>query len=190
MHQTNVSCPACQKSVSLPFPSRCPYCAFNIDGLAGRGTSSFQTGKYLQHGDILQGRNIGLYGKQFNASFDYNGSASLDDLVRFALSFGDRATVQPRNRPYITDYVVAYVPEIIGSGTSVINTGPIPCSGVALISPASVDYSHSFPVIDTFVQSTFANHKGSCKSCGATVSFGFPFCGTCYLLYGDWRKLI
>lgn len=190
MNQQDAPCPACHTSVSLPFPSQCPFCDFNINGLAGRGTSDFQRSKYQEHNDIPSGRKIDLYDKEINASFDYNGSASLDDLVRFALSYGDRATIQPANRPYTTDRIVAYVPEIIGSGTSLIDTGPIPCSGVVLISPASRTHSHAYPAIDTYVQSAFADHSGSCKSCGTPVRFGFPFCDTCYPKYGDWRKLI
>lgn len=190
MMQQNATCPDCRNPVRLPFPSQCPHCDFNIAGLAGRGTSAFQARKYTQHTDILFGRNIELYGKQYNASFDYNGSASLDDLVRFTLSYGDRATIQPANRPFSTEYIVAYVPEVIGSGTSIIDAGPTPCSGVALISPASEEFSHSFPVIDTFVESTFGNRSGSCKSCGTPVGFGFPFCQACYFNIGDWHTLL
>ena len=86
-------CPSCNASVSIPFPTRCPYCAFTIDGLAGMGTSSFQSRKDQQHRDLLFGRSVNLYNKQFNASFDYYGNAELPDVVRFAISYGDRTTV-------------------------------------------------------------------------------------------------
>ena len=141
------TCPSCKEIIAGPFRLECPHCLFNIRGLVGQGTSDFQRRKWDQHTDILQGRDVHLYDKDFNASFDYNGHVLMTDLVRFTISYGDRAELpSPRGNHY-NPVILAYIPEIIGSGTAIHYTGTVPCSGVCLISPQSVDYSHSFPVI-------------------------------------------
>src|SRR4051794_30335622 len=90
-------CPACKKLVDGVFPSTCPHCGFSIDALANRGTSDFQKNKTGKHTDLLYGRNIHLDKKEeFNASFDFNGAAKLDELVRFAITYGDWTTVKSR----------------------------------------------------------------------------------------------
>src|SRR5258706_15563014 len=88
------SCPKCGHQVAGAFPSKCPNCTFDISALAGRGTTSFQVFKWNKHADLLQGRDIQLQsGEIYNASFDYNGHANLDDLVRFTITYGDRTTL-------------------------------------------------------------------------------------------------
>ncbi len=80
------------------------------------GTSSFQSKKDLQHRDLLFGRSVNLYNKQFNASFDYYGDAELPDVVRFAISYGDRTTVMSTHGNHPTPLIVSYIPTVIGSG--------------------------------------------------------------------------
>lgn len=182
-------CPSCNASVSAPFPTHCPYCAFNIDGLAGLGTSSFQARKDQQHRDLLFGRNVSLYNKQFNASFDYYGIAELPDIVRFAISYGDRTTVLSTHGNHPTPLIVSYIPAVIGSGTSIYNPGNLPCSGICLMSPASVNYSHSFPVLDDYVRTAFNGLSGACRACGVATGFAQPFCSVCYQQQSfDWKK--
>lgn len=182
-------CPSCNASVSTPFPTRCPYCAFTIDGLAGMGTSSFQSRKDQQHRDLLFGRSVNLYNKQFNASFDYYGNAELPDVVRFAISYGDRTTVMSTHGNHPTPLIVSYIPAVIGSGNSIYTPGNLSCSGICLMSPASVNYSHSFPVLDDYVRSTFNGLSGACRACGVTTGFAQPFCSTCYQRQSfDWKK--
>jgi len=82
-------CPRCNQTIKGVFPNSCPYCGFTIDALAGRGTSSFQQKKWKEHTELLYGGTVSLFGKEYNASFDYKGIANLDDMVRFAITFGD-----------------------------------------------------------------------------------------------------
>ncbi|MCY3016296.1 MAG: hypothetical protein NT171_16610 [Planctomycetota bacterium] len=175
--------------MSIPFPTRCPYCAFTIDGLTGMGTSSFQSRKDQQHRDLLFGRSVNLYGKQFNASFDFYGNAELPDVIRFAISYGDRTTVMSTHGNHPTLLIVSYIPAVIGSGNSIYSPGNLPCSGICLMSSASMNYSHSFPVLDDYVRSMFNGLSGACHACGVTTGFAQPFCSTCYQRQSfDWKK--
>jgi hypothetical protein len=82
MHPIVSYCPKCGHQVFGAFPSQCPNCPFNIAALAGKGTTAFQISKIIKHTDLLQGRNIRLSKNDtYNASFDYNGYAQLDDIV-------------------------------------------------------------------------------------------------------------
>ncbi len=185
----STTCPSCHASVPVPFPTQCPCCPFTIDGLAGMGSSSFQVTKDQQHRDLLSGRNVSLYKKQFNASFDYYGDAELPDLVRFAISYGDRTTVKSSHGNHPTQLIVSYIPSIIGSGTSIYAPGNLPCSGICLMSPASANFSHSFPVLDDYVRSMSSGLIGTCRECGATNGFAQPFCSACYLKKSfDWKN--
>ncbi len=182
-------CPCCNASVPVPFPIQCPHCAFTIDGLTGLGTSSFQTRKDREHRDLLIGRNVTLYGKQFNASFDYYGNAELPDIVRFAISYGDRTTVMSAHGNHPTPVIVSYIPAVMGSGTSIYSPGNLPCSGICLMSPASVNYSHSFLVLDDYVRNTFSGLSGVCRDCGVATGFAQPFCSECYNRQSfNWKK--
>jgi hypothetical protein len=182
-------CPACNHEVQGAFPAQCPNCPFNVKALAGQGTSSFQKKNWNQHADILYGRNVGLYGKRFNTSFDHNGQAALDDLVRFTITYGDRVNVPTRNNQ--TPAIVAYIPDIIGSGTSIHNPGLVPCSGIVLMSPHSTDYAHAYPMLDQWLQTAFPNVVSHCRVCGAATTVGQPVCAACYVDLGlDWQTLL
>ena len=82
-------CPGCSAELIGVFPESCPNCGFSVAPLAGNPRSLFQTRKWDKHTDIIQGRDIALYGGTYNASFDHNGTVVLSDLVRFAITFGD-----------------------------------------------------------------------------------------------------
>ena len=186
----NSICPRCSFVITGPFPIQCPNCGFNVSELAGMGTSSFQVRKWNEHTDIIQDRNIDLYGKQYNASFDYNGTAMLQDLVRFTISYGDRISL-PSSRGYTEQYIIAYIPEPIGAGTAIHFPRAVPCSGICLISPSSPRYAHPIPVIDEWATRKFARFSSTCRFCGAPASVGQIVCPNCYIPYaGDWRTLL
>jgi hypothetical protein len=185
------TCPRCGTSVPGVFPIQCPNCDFSIDSLAGRGTSDFQKQKWLEHTDILQGRNIGPYGKELNASFDFRGHAKLDDLVRFTITFGDTRVITSPRGSHATKMAVAYFPEVIGSGTSLHFPGRVACSGLALMSPQSLDYAHSFPILDLWVQKEFGHLSSNCRLCGRPTPFGQPLCEKCHSERGmDWESML
>jgi hypothetical protein len=185
-------CPKCGNLISGPFPQQCPYCPFNLSALVGRGTTAFQVMKWEKHSDLLFGRNIQLAnGETYNTSFNFNGYAQLEDIVRFSITFGDRTTILSPHGGHQNQLIVSYIPEQLGAGTAIYSPGTIPCSGICLISPQSNDYAHSFPVIDDWVQATFAGATSSCRICSAPTAFGQPICAECYAERGsDWHNFI
>lgn len=184
------TCPKCGNRIKGPFPNHCPFCSFNIDALAGRGTTSFQVKKWQKHSDLLYGRNIQLTnGEIINTSFDFHGYANLDDIVRFTITYGERSFLKSRKQ--INPVIISYIPEVIGAGTAIYSLGTIPCSGICIISPSSNDYSHPFPVIDVWVKTTFPNMESFCRICQSPTTFGQPFCEKCYESNGsNWRNFI
>jgi len=185
------SCPSCGGTVAGVFPASCPHCPFTIDALAGRGTSQFQRIKWGEHSDILAGRAIQLYGKTMNASFDFRGQAALDDLVRFTLTFGDRASLPTRDG-HANPVIVSFIPKPIGAGTVLYQAGTVPCSGICIVSAHSIQYGHSFPVIGPWVQQKFQRSPGlGCRICSSPTSFAQPVCDRCYTtIGGDWMRLV
>ena len=183
------TCPSCKKEVNGIFPVECTNCGFSVLSLAGSPSSAFQTRKWNEHADIVQGRNIGLYGKPYNASFDHNGTAVLEDLVRFTITFGDKATLTSRGGR-VNEVIVSYIPEPIGAGTALYTAGTVTCSGIAIISPSSIYYGHSFPIMNEWVTNEFGTISSSCKICGTPTSFAQPICGNCYLTdVKNWQDL-
>lgn len=177
----STACPKCGNSISGVFPNQCPYCDFNLDALAGKGTTSFQVLKWQKHSDLLQGQNIQLGpGEVYNASFNYNGYAKLDDIVRFTITYGDRVTLPAAHGKYQNPVIISYIPEQLGAGTAIHFPGTVPCSGICLVSPQSDIYAHSYPVIDQWVQETFPGASSDCRICGASTAFGQPICEKCY----------
>jgi hypothetical protein len=191
MYSINSKCPQCSSVIPGAFPQQCPYCSFNIDALAGKGTTDFQRIKWNKHTDLLQGRDIQLYGQKFNTSFDYSGSALLADIVRFAITMGDRAMVKAPRGTQQNQAIICYIPDRIGAGTAIYDHGTVACSGICLISPNSPDWGHSFPVLDDWVQQKFAGYKSSCKLCATETAFGQPICAQCYREIGEnWKILL
>ena len=90
--QIQSQCIKCAALIPGAFPHKCPNCGFNIDELAGKQTNAFQITKWDEHTDLIQGRGIQLYGKDYNASFDFNGMARIEDL-----SFGDSVQLPSRS---------------------------------------------------------------------------------------------
>jgi hypothetical protein len=184
-------CPKCNTRVEGIFPTHCPACSFNIDALAGLNMSADQRDKWREHTDLLSGSAVALYNKEFNASFNYNGVANLPDIVQFTITFGDRATTLDRRGRHSNQVILAYLPEIIGSGSAIHYPSLVPCSGVMLISPGSQNYAHSYPIIDEWVQRKFPTQKSFCRMCARETGFGVPICNECYEQYDmDWRKLM
>jgi hypothetical protein len=186
------SCPKCRNSISGPFPDQCPYCTFNLSALVGQGTTSYQVTKWNKHSDLLQGRNIQLSsGEIYNASFDFNGYAKLDDIVRFTITYGDRTTLPAPHGGYENPVIISYIPEQLGAGTAIHFPGTVPCSGICLVSPQSDIYAHSFPVIDEWTQVTFPGASSSCRFCNSSTAFGQPICEKCYAERGsDWKNFL
>ena len=158
----NAPCPVCSGMVPIPFPYDCPLCHATFDGILGKGTSSFQVKNNFEHRDLIRGREIKLYNRwECNASFDFYGDAMLTDLVRFTVSYGHRATVPSDRGNKQTNVIVSYIPQIIGSGAYADNMACLlPCSGLLLSSPASVNYSHSFPLLDDYVRARIRRYRG------------------------------
>jgi hypothetical protein len=171
----------------------CPDCGFSLEHLAGKRLSGFQQEKREKHSDLLLGREIRLHGTDYNASFDSYGDANLEDLVRFALSYGHRAKLPSKGGRAENEVVLAFIPEVIGSGVSKydISYDPVPCSGVGILSPASETYGHGFPTLDAWVNEVFTQEKGFCVGCGAPTAFGHSICYECYAgKGGDWKNFV
>jgi hypothetical protein len=92
---------------------------FQFGASYGKRLSDFQAEKWEKHSDLLRGRDIGLYGGMFNASFDNYGDSSIEDLVRYTQSYGHRSKLPSRGGRYENDVAVAFIPEIMGSGVSI-----------------------------------------------------------------------
>lgn len=186
-------CIKCLAKLYVPFPEVCPYCGFSLEHLSDKKLSGFQKLKKDKHSDLLFGRKIQLYGSPYNASFDSYGDANLEDLIRFTISYGHRTKLPSKGGRHENEIVVAFIPEIIGSGVSIydVTYAPVTCSGVAIISPTSEIYGHGFPVLDDWVHDRFKTEKGQCVSCGVQTAFGHSFCHKCYEARGqDWRKFL
>lgn len=183
-------CPKCKSPFSGVFPKECPNCKFNIHGLAGKTTSEFQRKKLREHTDLLYGSQIQTYGKEFNTSFDFVGYAALEDIVRFDITYGEHTSVLSQHGNHQTEVIVCYLPAIIGSGVSVYSASPVPCSGIAIMSPGSANFGHPFPTMDDWVR-TLNVGSSVCKVCSAPTPFACPVCERCYLeRQYDWRKLL
>jgi hypothetical protein len=186
-------CVGCRRKLDAPFPEVCPHCGFSIEHLAGKKLSDFQKQKKDKHSDLLLGREIQLHGSNYNASFDNYGDASLEDLMRFTMSYGHHARLPRKGGRPENEIVVAFIPDIIGSGVSIydVTYAPVACSGVAIISPASETYGHGFPALDDWVRDNFKTENGSCVSCRTQTTFGHPLCHKCYESKGlDWRNFL
>ena len=184
-------CPNCHSTSKGVFPVRCPNCDFNIDGLVGRSTSSFQEKKWKEHTQLLYGDTIDLHEKEFNASFDYKGIAHIDELIRFTITFGDKATILDARGIHSNQIILSYFPEPIGRGTAIHYHQLVPCSGLMVISPQSEEYAHAFPVLDEWVHDKFQNGKSHCRLCKRETDFGQPICSDCYTRRSmDWEALM
>lgn len=187
----NCSCPRCNMTINGVFPHSCPSCGFSVSTLAGQGTSSFQQKNWKEHTDLLYGGTVGLYGKKYNASFNYKGVANLEDMVRFTITYGDTATIKDSRGIHDTQVILAYFPEVLGSGSAIYYHQMVPCSGLMVMSPSSLDHSHVFPVIDDWVQGTFPGRQSSCRLCGRPTDFGQPICADCYASGNNqWTELL
>lgn len=193
MHPITTMCPRCGGAITGPFPTHCPYCPFTLDPLIGRGTTAYQKQQWDKHTDILQGRDIRLGDGPggYNASFDFNGSASLIDIVRYTLIWGERVSLPKPGRPHPTEYIVAYLREPLGAGTAIRFPGTVACSGIALVSPKSSDWGHPHPYIDEWLQQTFSGRTSLCRLCHTPTPFGVTICDACYAQNGShWINLI
>ena len=187
------NCPSCGKEFLAPFSGCCSNCGFSIDHLTGKCLSDFGRGKALKHTEPPKGTPISLEDGQYNAFFNYNGEAKLEYLVKFAISYGDRDILPPASgRRHENPIIVSYIPEIIGSGTSIYNRNLLPCSGICVISPHSYEHGHPFPVIDNWVNEKYSCKITKCKFCGEEdTGFGQPFCVKCYNKYNiNWENMV
>ncbi len=181
-------CPSCSGWHPAPFTGTCPSCGFNASHLSGTHLTDFQQRKYEKHTVLLTGSNIPLGpGQSYNASFDHSGDALLGDLVRFAVTYGDKGYVDSVHGGHKVQVRAAFVPEIIGTGTSYCSSGGIACSGVCLIAPQSFQWGHPIPMLDEWVAERFRGVEGTCASCGTNTPFGTAFCESCLGDIGyDW----
>jgi hypothetical protein len=192
MKPPTFTCPRCKRQFPGPFGYTCPdpACGFNLDDLTGQSTKQWIVRKDQKHRELLTSGTVTLFG-DYNASFDYNGDAKLTDLVRFTLTFGDWAKVPAGRGRFTNDVIISFVPEVIGSGTSIFQPGLVPCSGVCLMSPGSLNWGHSYPALDSYVQNIFGHLPSRCKLCGAATGFAMPVCDACYRKNSfDWLALL
>ena len=189
--QVNPACPMCGGTVNGVFPVQCPYCPFNRTILATGGVTHWQRTKWSEHTDIIVGRNVQLYGKPYNASFDYNGATKLEDVLRFGITFGDRIILPSSRGPHTNPGIIAYIPETIGSGTSIYSPDLVPCSDLFLMSPHNLQWSHAFPVLDDWIRQYYGGRTSTCRVCGAQTGFAQPVCAQCYSANnGDWQSFL
>lgn len=185
------TCPSCSAVVQGPFTGVCPDCGFNDKHLTGIQTSSFQSRKWHEHNDLLTGNTISLYGKTYNASFDQFGNQSLQEIIRYGITFGTRTTLAASRGNHINQVIVSYIPAIIGSGITAYTTGVYACSGICIISPQQYQFGHPFPILDSWVSQSFPNATTNCTVCGAPTQFGYAFCANCHTRYGkNWLDLV
>lgn len=185
------TCPRCKGLIKGVFPHECPYCDFTVSDLVGQGISPFQQKKWKEHTELLYRGSVGLYGKKYNASFNYRGVADLEDMVRFTITFGDTGIIKDSRGIHDNEVILSYFPEVLGTGTAICYHQGVPCSGVMVISPASFDYAHACPVIDDWVREKFPNQQSQCRLCGKRTDFGQPICADCYSKGNDnWKEFL
>ncbi len=183
-------CPKCHNIVTAPFPIECPLCGFSLEHLIGF-PSPDTIKKRDKHTELLTKGSISLHGGEFNASFDYYGLLSLPDLVRYTVSYGHRSELPSVHGGHQNPIIVAYLPEIIGSGISQYNKHYGACSGVCIISPGSERWGHPYPVLDEWVQNQCSTKIGKCFLCDLPTPFGHTICAGCYEKVGsDWRTFL
>ena len=171
---------------------RCPGCMCDYSHLVAP-TSTEAIEKKEKHSEIVTHGTVSLGDGpgRFNASFDHNGVASQDKIVRFVAAFGHRDTISSGPGRTPSNVIVSYLPEVIGSGVSNFWTGERQCSGVCIILPASPVWGHLFPVMDDWIRGKDSGTARSCVRCSNRVPFGQPFCSNCYAEQGsDWRTFV
>jgi hypothetical protein len=187
------TCFNCGAQFKHPIHFPCPNCRIDIGHLDGTQTSSFQIRKWSEHLDLVAGRSINLYGKDWSCSFDSVGYSKITDIVEFTLNFGQKLQLPATRGLHINDVYLAFIPEVIGSGisTNYATLDTMPCSGTCIISPQSIDFGHPFPVLYDWVNSTWNHTSNNCKSCGRPTHIGQPFCWDCYNHQGgDWSNFL
>lgn len=186
-------CLKCGKTSMKPMSYPCFSCGFDIDHLTGIKLSQFQVRKWDEHSQLITGQNISLFGKEYNCSFDYNGISNISDLVTYTINYGTDVNIPSNRGAHVNPVKISFIPEIIGSGTSVYyNAGDtFPCSGCCVISPVSIDYGHPFPILRDWVIQEFGTQKSTCFICGKDVDFGLSICNECYEKKGgDWHEFL
>jgi hypothetical protein len=184
------TCPVCGHLYDGPVSLKCPGCGLDLRSFAWQGTNALQRKSWLQHSDLLRGRDIQFYGKEFSASFDYSGLASLPEMLRFVASFGCDAQMQGRGG-HLNTIRVAYFTGSIGLGTHSSYMTPEPCAGIGIISPSSSTHGHVSPILKDWVVGRFSNLSSQCIKCGKLTEFGVVLCGECVSSTGFyWRDLL
>jgi hypothetical protein len=187
------SCFACGYSSQAPVRYPCPSCGLSLDHLDGTAASTFQTQKWNEHTDLVSGNSVGLYGKDWNCSFDSTGYSKISDLVEFTINYGQKLHLPSNRGNHTNDVMVAFIPEIIGSGVSThyATLSNQPCSGCCVISPSSVQFGHSFPVLHDWVSQTWQGNQTNCRRCNKSTHVGLTICWECYQALGeDWTQLL
>ena len=184
-------CPRCGYPLAPQFVA-CPGCCWTLTPLVSP-TSPQGINKMIKHTEIIHAGNVSLGNGPggYNASFDQNGLASLDQIIRYTIILGHRISISSGPGRPNNECRVAYLPEIIGSGVSNFSSGPVGCSGVCIISPASPTWGHAFPTMDQFIAKHANGLSLTCQKCGGPSTLGHAFCFSCYSdLGGDWRSFL
>ena len=182
-----ITCPKCNGEIEGIFKLKCPICGFSIEHLVGIETNEFLNSKWNKHG-LQDGIKKIPLGNGPNAYFNFFGIANIIDLVRYTISFGDSGKL-PYRKGY-NEVKFCYFPQSIGDGYMTADNSLIPCSGLMIISPKSLIYGHSFPVISEWENARFGNIKGHCIRCDSETSFGQTICSNCYKNGFNWREIV
>lgn len=188
-----VFCPVCTTELDGPFPLAGCHCGFNISGFAGLGTSAFQQRKDPEHRDLLFGRDLKLYGKPMNTSFDYYGDANLIQIVDYALTYGAKKSITSLHGNHSTEIIISYIPNVIGSGIIKTQSQQVySCSGICLMSPESIDgHEHSFAFLEDWIAGRFPGEVQKCSFCPNSVPLGIGICAQCMQKNGNnWLNFV
>ena len=172
--------------------TKCPVCGMDYGHLYlpthPNGIQKLEKHRELITKDTL---SLGKGPLGLNASLDPYGDSIREDLVRFTLTFGQPCLIKNGPGRQSCTGLISYVPEVIASGRSKLQTPLFPVSGYALMSPASAIWGHGFPATDYWVAYQNPDKLWKCANCPNPVAFGMPFCSKCYSDIGTaWRDLI
>lgn len=187
------SCFYCGFSSSTPVRYPCPGCELSLDHLDGNQNSPFQTRKWHEHTELVTGNTVGLHGKDWNCSFDSTGYRKISSIVEYTVNYGQTLQLSSNRGNHINDVRLAFIPEIIGSGISThyATLSNQTCSGCCVISPRSIRFGHTFPVLYDWVSQTWQGSQTNCRRCNKSTHVGLTICWECYQELGsDWTQLL
>jgi hypothetical protein len=140
MNQITYSCPSCGDIFPAPFTGTCSSCGMKTTHPTGPSRSVHGEGKWHEHTTLCHSDELDLGNRPWHASFAVSGTAEIEPLVRFAISYGYRTKIQATHGSSSTDLIICFVPEILGTGTAVDSVSRVPVSGICIMNSSSPDY--------------------------------------------------